>query len=108
MKNIADLYKLSPVQQDLLIDDRVGQVVYALRGRLDRSRLQRACKQTLARHGVLRTAFYWKNLEKPVQALQQNATLSIAEPDPEDVDAFIEADRRRTFDLSHAPLLRLS
>jgi amino acid adenylation domain-containing protein len=108
MKNIEDLYKLSPVQQDLLTESQVGQAVYTLHGPLDRALFNQAWEQAIARHENLRAAFHWKNLEKPVQAIQQNASLEIACHGGEDVAAFIEADRQRGFDLNRAPLMRLS
>lgn len=108
MKNIEDLYILSPVQQSLLNETQVAQAVYTLRGPLDSSRIKQRWEQALARHPALRTAFHWKNLEKPVQVIQQNVSLPFAEHDASDVAEFIEADRRRGFDLNRAPLLRLS
>jgi non-ribosomal peptide synthetase component F/alpha-ketoglutarate-dependent taurine dioxygenase len=108
MKNIDDLYKLSPVQQDLLTENQVGQAVYALHGPLDPALFNQAWERAIARHDNLRAAFFWKNLEKPVQAIQQNVSLPITYHDDEDIAAFIDADRRRGFDLNRAPLMRLS
>ena len=108
MKNIDDLYKLSPVQQDLLDGSQVAQAVYALHGRLDHSRFKQAWEQAIARHATLRTSFYWANLEKPLQAIQQNVSLPIAEHDDGDIASYVEEDRLRGFDLNRAPLMRLS
>ncbi|HET7287329.1 MAG TPA: condensation domain-containing protein, partial [Pyrinomonadaceae bacterium] len=115
MKNIDDLYKLSPVQQDLLNDRLSAQAIYAIEGQLDHARFKTAWEQALARHVTLRTAFYWKGLEKPVQAVQQRPSLLFevydwrsANEQSQKLEALISDDRKLSFDLNRAPLMRLS
>ena len=68
-------------------------------------------------YSVLRTSFHWENLQQPVQVVHRSAKLSWEEHDltPCEPDArrsaiqhYLAADRRRGFDLSQAPLMRLA
>jgi amino acid adenylation domain-containing protein len=123
--NVEDLYKLSNVQQDVLsqcLSEAAGaaharQSGYTLKGTPDQAIFAQAWQQVVARHAVLRTAFYWENLDKPLQVVARRAELSCewldwrdaanGEPD-ERLQAFLSADRRLPFDLNRAPLMRLA
>ena len=123
--NLEDVYELSPLQQGMLFhalhapeaSPYVVQLAATLRGALDADAFRRAWSAAVRRHPVLRSAFFWEGLEKPLQAV-----LAGAEPewesadwrglDPAEaqarVDAYLAADRARGFDLGRAPLLRLA
>ena len=70
----------------------------------------------MERHSVLRTTFHWDGLEKPLQAVRPEVSLDWHEEDwrglPEAeqqrrLDAFIDSDSERGFDLTRLPLMRL-
>lgn len=78
--------------------------------------LQTAWEQTIQRHAILRTAFAWKKGPRPLQVVGRNVQLSMAITDASELSAndfeeqfreLLVADRRRGFDLSKAPLMRL-
>lgn len=95
----------------------VEQYSFALQGDLDIDAFAAAWNALVARHGVLRTAFAWSDLEEPLQAVYKRVTLPIEEKDWRNLesdeqdgqlDAFLEEDQRLGFDLKQAPLMRLA
>jgi non-ribosomal peptide synthetase component F/thioesterase domain-containing protein/acyl carrier protein len=125
VKNVEDIYRLSPLQEGLLVKalstagSGVGfeQSAYVLRGAFDSAAFVRAWELVLARHPVLRTAFYAAEIDRPVQVVRRHLDLPFRCEDWQQVpaaeqlprfDAFLEADRARGFDPSRAPLLRLA
>jgi NRPS condensation-like uncharacterized protein len=94
----------------------VTQVTCTL-GNLNVSALEQAWQHVIDRHPILRTAFAWKNLEKPVQVVGRKVGVPLAQYDwrplsaseqEERLEAFLQADRQRGFVLSRAPLMRLT
>lgn len=125
MKNVEDIYPLSPIQQGMLFHalyDRAAgvyleQKTCALHGQLDVSAFESAWRRVVDRHPILRTAFVWQGLEEPMQVVRQKVKLSCKREDwreltPEDRQArsseFLQADRAQGMDLSRAPLMRLA
>lgn len=117
MKNVADVYHLTPVQREVLSDPRSARVVQArrkLHGELDSEALERAWRELLARHTMLRTCFLTQ-LEEPVQVVRQQVKLVYERYDcgdePERAQAELEQlllmDARREFDPARAPLFRV-
>jgi amino acid adenylation domain-containing protein/non-ribosomal peptide synthase protein (TIGR01720 family) len=124
-KNIENIYSLSPMQQGILFhtlyEETAGvyqvELAWTLRGRLDVPALSRAWQEVVDRHPVLRTAFVWERVEKPVQVVRKKVTIALEEvdlrdlPEPErDAAArrFQEELGKRGFDLTRAPLMRLA
>ncbi len=125
LENVADVYPLSPVQRGMLFHSiadpdptvYVTQITTELRGRLDRPAFKAAWSDLVARHPLLRTAFLWDGLDEPLQVVREAAELEWYEaswdglPPPEQrrcLDALLEEDRRRGFDLAAAPLSRMA
>ena len=123
--DIEDILSLSPIQKGLLFHSLYApdagvyfqQVHCVLRGNLDLQAFRQAWQQSINRHSILRTSFFWEDLEEPVQVVNREVTLPIELEDwSELADSeqqsrlldFLEADRRRGFELSRAPLLRLA
>ncbi|HKP82394.1 MAG TPA: amino acid adenylation domain-containing protein, partial [Pyrinomonadaceae bacterium] len=124
--NIEDILSLSPMQKGLLFHSLYApdsgvyfqQVHCVLRGNLNIEAFKEAWQQALNRHSILRTSFFWEEeLKEPVQVVNREVTLSIELEDWSELTAaeqqsrlvdFLEADRRRGFELSRAPLLRLA
>ncbi|MDQ1558188.1 MAG: hypothetical protein QOD32_1248, partial [Pyrinomonadaceae bacterium] len=122
---IADIYPLSPMQQGMLFlalnapgsGMYVEQVTYTLRGELDLAAFERAWQHAAARHAVLRTSLLWEDAGEPLQIVEQEVKVPFAREDwcalphaeqETRLRAYLEADRRRGFDLAHAPLFRLA
>jgi amino acid adenylation domain-containing protein len=124
-ENLEDIYELSPLQQGLLFHTIYApesgvyfeQFSWTLQGNLDVSAFKRAWQQVIERHAILRTAFYWQELEKPYQVVYSQVPLpwkyedwqGISEIEQKQkIEAFLQLDRQQGFDLTQAPLIRLS
>src|SRR5581483_2794143 len=124
MKNVQDIYPLSPMQQGLLFHTLEASLegIYCEQSRftfhgLDVARFQDAWRVVIERHPILRTAFMWEGLDEPLQIVRQQVALPWEEQDwratpvaqqPERLEAFLLADRARGFTLGKAPLMRLT
>ena len=123
--NIEDAYPLSPLQQGMLfhtlLDPGSGvdieQLLCELHEALDVAAFQRAWRCVVARHPVLRTNLHWENLSEPQQEVHAQVELPWEEQDwrgiagsdrDERIAEFLDADRRRGFELTRAPLFRLT
>lgn len=119
--NVQDIYALSPLQDGILFhhllttdsDPYLGitQKVFKERANLDH--YLTAIQEVINRHDILRTAFVWKKLSKPVQVVWRNAPLSITELklDPKDGSISDQLTQRYNpgrykIDLTQAPLVR--
>ena len=124
-RSVRDIYPLSPTQQGMLFHSLYGpksgtyivQVSYTLTGNINLEAFEQAWQQLIERHTILRTAFVWDNLASPVQVVGQRATLPIVWLDWQELSnkkqqqSFMEwlrTDRQQGFDLSTAPLMRLT
>jgi amino acid adenylation domain-containing protein len=124
-KNIEDIYPLSPTQEGMLFHSLfapasgvyVGQKSYKLQGNLDIDAFKQAWQQVMDRHPILRTAFVWGNREKPIQIVGRWVKLPLEQQDwrglhpsqqAKQLETFLQADRRRDFEFSKAPLMRLT
>src|ERR1044071_5408843 len=75
--DIEVISELSPMQQAMLFHSLYapGSGVYVLQmslrlaGRLDIPAFERAWRTVVARHAILRSAFFWEGLEKPAQVV---------------------------------------
>lgn len=113
MKNVADVYHLTPVQRDVLNDPRSARVVQVRRkvhGDLDSEAFEQAWKELLARHTMLRTCFLTQ-LEEPVQVVRQQVKLVYERYEcgdkPAELEELLALDARREFDPARAPLFRV-
>jgi len=120
-----EVYPLSPMQKGMVFhtvsapgsDVYVEQLDSALRGDLDPAAFRSAWEIVLQRHAPLRTAFAWTGLPEPLQVVGPRVrlpleTLDWRELSGEDRLARLaelrREERNRGFDLSRAPLMRLS
>jgi natural product biosynthesis luciferase-like monooxygenase protein len=101
MKNVADVYHLTPVQRETLRNTHVAQARWKIHGELDSDAFQRAWLQVLARHAMLRTCFLTQELKEPVQVVRQQVKLHYERRDPNTVEP------QHQFDPARAPLFRL-
>lgn len=122
---LEDSYALSPLQQGMLFHSlsaphagvEIEQVVCALHENLKAGAFEAAWQSVIQRHAVLRTSFRWQDLDQPLQEVQATVHCRLEQHDwrglPADegetrLAAFLQADRRRRFELDRAPLLRLT
>ncbi|EAU68580.1 condensation domain protein [Stigmatella aurantiaca DW4/3-1] len=120
---IADIYELAPMQHGMLFHSLldpsaamyVEQLSCEVRGNLPIERWKQAWQHMLERHAILRSAFLWEGLEKPVQVVAAEAEVPwhiedlrhLSEDEKQRrVSSFLKEDSQRSFDLGVAPLLR--
>ncbi|HEY2739428.1 MAG TPA: amino acid adenylation domain-containing protein, partial [Thermoanaerobaculia bacterium] len=125
MKNVEDLYPLTPLQKGMLFHTLlapesavyVSQLTCTLPADLDPGCFRQAWETLVRRHGVLRTAFLWEGLDEPLQAVRKTVSVPWQELDwrglPEDGQEhrftdLCHRERHTPFSLARAPLLRFS
>ena len=123
--NIEDIYPLSPMQEGILFHalytpETMGyfeQFSYTLEGDLNMSVFEQAWQTIVARHPILRTLFAWEKQNQPLQIVRQKVTVPFTYQDwrpypPAEqqakLEAFLISDRKQGFNLSKAPLMRLT
>ncbi len=124
-KNIEDAYNLSPMQQGMLFHSLyapaygvyVEQVSALFEGNLDVIAFEQTWQQVVDRHPCLRTAFVWEDLKNPLQVVGRRVQLPIvmhdwqymtAEEQQQGIQELLQAEQIRGFELSKAPLMRLT
>ncbi|HEU4451769.1 MAG TPA: condensation domain-containing protein, partial [Longimicrobium sp.] len=123
LHELETVHELSPLQQGILFralyepasEAYFIQLACTLAGGLDPAAFRRAWDEAVSRHGALRSAFRWEELEKPLQIVFRAAEMPWREEDwrslePAERDArwqaHLEADRAGGFALHQAPLAR--
>lgn len=125
LAHIEDIYDLSPTQQGMLFHSLsapdsgvyVVQLCLTLRGVLNQTALQQAWQDVISQHSILRTAFQWEGLEKPLQVVYRQPQVPLqvldwqndtSEQQAQQLDAFLQRDRQQGFNLGNPPLMRLT
>ncbi|HEX6083721.1 MAG TPA: amino acid adenylation domain-containing protein [Thermoanaerobaculia bacterium] len=111
----ARLFPLTPTQQGLLfhrfLDDHAGtdvqQLVYRWHEPPDLRALERAWQRLGEQHPVLRTGLRWEGLPEPRQEVHDAVAVPVERP-AGSLEEYLEADRRRGFDLTQPPLFRVA
>src|SRR5438874_1094929 len=123
MRNVEDIYPLSPMQQGMLFHTLQApksgmyfeQLSGVLGGDLQVAGFEWAWQQVLKRHPSLRTTFLWEGLDEPLQVVRKRVELPWIQEDWRGLslheqqgrfEAFLEADLGRGFELGQAPLMR--
>jgi amino acid adenylation domain-containing protein len=123
--DLEDVYPLSPMQKGMLFHTLLApdagvyfeQLGCRLRGDLRAGVFRRAWQRVTDRHPVLRTAFNWETLDRPVQVVHRRVELPWDEQDWRGLadadwtmrlEEHLAADRRRGFALDRAPLMRMA
>ncbi|EJL20546.1 amino acid adenylation enzyme/thioester reductase family protein,thioester reductase-like protein [Brevibacillus sp. BC25] len=121
-RNIEDIYTLSPLQQGMLFHslyasdsgDYVVQFAIHFKN-LNVPVFEQAWQKVMDRHSILRTYFIWEGLNQSHQIVRKEVIVSLRQEDwrhlhsdvqDEMFTAFLEEDRRRSFDITHVPLSR--
>jgi hypothetical protein len=124
-KNIEDIYPLSPIQHGMLFHSLQlpemplyhTQSVYTFNGKLNLTAFKDAWQQVANRHTILRTSFYWEELDKPLQVVHRQVEVPVEYQDWQQFDrleqqerlkSFLESDRLNHFDFAQAPLMRVA
>ncbi|HEY9667535.1 MAG TPA: condensation domain-containing protein, partial [Coleofasciculaceae cyanobacterium] len=125
MKIIEDSYPTSATQKQLLLyslyDQETGiyieQIICSLHENVNRSALIQSWQQVIARYSVLRTHFYWENFNHLMQGVDKQVNLPLEQQDwrhfskleqEDKLQDYLQCDRKRGFDISEAPLMRLA
>ncbi|MEL6772593.1 MAG: condensation domain-containing protein [Bacteroidota bacterium] len=123
MKNVEEVYPLSPMQEGMLYHSLrapqeglyVDQYAVRLRGALDAAAFAEAWRRTVERHSTFRTAFVWEGLSKPVQVVRRQVDLPWDELDWRDEAAPTErlkelarTQRSTGLELARAPVMQFT
>jgi amino acid adenylation domain-containing protein/non-ribosomal peptide synthase protein (TIGR01720 family) len=124
VKNVEAVCPLSPLQEGILFhaiegDESFNYIVqYSATAncRIDADLWERAWRDSVARHAALRTSFVWETTDRPLQVVRNEAELKLERIDWRDTgeeeqrrraEDLLALDRRTTFNLRSAPLIRL-
>jgi amino acid adenylation domain-containing protein/non-ribosomal peptide synthase protein (TIGR01720 family) len=122
---VEDVYPLTPLQEGMLfhaLEGPAGAGAYHTDNRLslheiDADALARAWGALVERHPVLRTAFVWRGVERPLQVVLRGVEAPVERldwrgADEVEVEArvaeYVRADRAQGFAPERAPLLRVA
>jgi len=125
IESTTDSYPLSPMQQGMLFhsltDGEPGvdieQVICTLNEPLDVPMFAEAWQQVVNRHAILKSQFRWTGAAGPCQEVQQKVTVPVSLLDWRDLppleqratyETWLKTDRERGFELTQAPLIRIS
>lgn len=118
---VADIYPMTPLQQGMWFHARSTespvyreQSVMLLQGALDTEAFEYAWTQLLAKHSILRTAFFVTS-QRPVQLVLEYCKLPLQIDEPQHYDDTVNArlallaeqEYRKPIDLNNAPCMRL-
>ncbi|MCZ7672451.1 MAG: condensation domain-containing protein [Chloroflexi bacterium] len=122
-ENIQDLYTLTPTQRAILFHTLYAPEtgVYVEQNAVEIHDLDVACfiqawQQVIQRHAALRTAFFWEEVEEPLQVVAKELSLPLTQLDWRGLDDtqqmtqledLMAAERQQGFALSVPPLFRL-
>ncbi|PTR07479.1 non-ribosomal peptide synthase protein (TIGR01720 family)/amino acid adenylation domain-containing protein [Nitrosospira sp. Nsp5] len=120
--DLEDIYPLSPMQEGMLfhtlLDPDSGiyveQLLHSFANDIDIEAFEQSWRCLVMRHPALRTTFHWKGLDAPLQVVHRDAQLDCVHLDWREssrinqrLDDFLDADRKRGFDLPKAPPMRI-
>src|SRR5260370_23353655 len=98
-------------------DVYVGVLLLSITGKLDPEPFEQAWQRIISRHSIFRTSFAWEELSEPIQIVHTHARLSVQQLNWSDIaeqsaierlQDFAVEERLRGFDLSAAPLMRVT
>jgi hypothetical protein len=122
---IEKVYDLSPMQEGMLYHSLLEenteayfvQISFSIKGLLDIKVFEKAIKQLVQRHEILRTTFFYKNVKKPKQVVLNNKKAQINFRDLSDlteeessnfIKSYFLDDRKHKFDLERDTLIRFT
>lgn len=125
VNQVEDIYPLSPLQAGILFhyvyapesEAYFQQLGYVLQGDLNISAFVQSWQDVIERYPILRSAFYWQELDTPIQVVCRSIHLPVEEYDwrglshaeqTTQLTDYLKADRMRGFQLEQAPLMRIT
>lgn len=125
MKNIQNIYPLSPMQQGMLFHTLLSpetevyseQLSCIISGELLLEAFRQAWEKVIERQDILRSSFIWDDLDEPLQVVHKDVSLNFrvldwTEHDTKNTDKMIRDvmadDRKNRIDLSLAPLMNIT
>ena len=121
---VEDIYELTPIQKGILFhslyDSQNGlylfQATFTIKALLNIDAFAEAWRQVIQRHTILRTGFYWQDLEQPLQVVYKQVTMPLEDRDWRDIkleqqeqlNSFLKSDRANGFDLTQPCPMRLT
>ncbi|HLP62842.1 MAG TPA: condensation domain-containing protein, partial [Candidatus Deferrimicrobium sp.] len=121
--DLEDLYTLTPMQEGMLfhtafdhtVHSYFEQTSYRLQGDLNIGLVEKSLHELLKRHDILRTAFVYNDIERPVQVVLKERTVDFYFEDIRNtagkenyIDEFKAKDRGRPFALGSDSLMRVA
>ncbi|MHA4812674.1 condensation domain-containing protein, partial [Flavitalea flava] len=123
-EQLEGLYRLSGLQEGMLFhslyDQQAGAYIEqfsCMVRKLDPAAFKLSWESIVAHHSILRSGFFANVFSIPVQAVYRQAAIPMEILDWREmpvseqeaaIKAYDDSDRRRGFDLSHAPLMRIT
>ncbi len=121
--NIEDIYPVTPVQNGMLFhclyDSEMPlyffQHIHTVRGKLKVELFEKAWQIVIDRHPILRTGFYWEDVDTPLQIVYAQVKVPVSLYDWSEMDSveqqkqfesFLVSDRQKSFDFSQPCLMR--
>ncbi|MCP4150443.1 MAG: non-ribosomal peptide synthetase, partial [bacterium] len=124
---IEDIYPLAPMQEGLLFHFLFEknpslyfeQISYRLYQKLDVNLVEKSVNELLKRYDILRAAFLYDEVERPIQVIRKNRRVDFCHEDigrhsqdPDKIDALVKEykgkDRMRSFELNRDVLMRVA
>ena len=122
---IERICRLTPLQDGMFFEalrkqdsgETIYQLCLRLEGALSPSLLRESWRAVIRRHPILRTSFHYERLDLPVQVVSDDAEPEWQESDwrgtpaeeiEQRLNAMLDEDRTRPFELGRAPLMRLA
>ncbi len=124
MKNLEDIYPLTPMQEAMLLHavgnpdstELNSHIVFELPDECHVSQLEIVWAKLIDRHSVLRTGFHWKSEQGPLQfvlgsAVLESEVVELKSGSSESVELqkarILSADKQKPIDITKAPLMRV-
>jgi surfactin family lipopeptide synthetase C len=122
-KNIENIYPMTPMQEGILFHTLnapqtgiyIVQSGYQFNNGIDLPAFKQAWQQVINQHSVLRTSFHWQQHQEPFQVVHKQVELPWQDYDwqaeknkQQELETWLEKDRKEGFNLAQAPLMRLS
>ena len=124
-RSSVESYFLSPMQEGMLFHSLhqpsagfdIEQLVCSLPEHIESTALKWAAEQVVNRHAVFRTSFKWLLVREPIQVVEATADVTFVSDDlsgfppmvqTEQVERYLEDDRRKGFAMDRAPLTRFA
>jgi hypothetical protein len=113
MKNVEDIYPLSPMQKGMLFHTicapqggvYVTQLMGVVTGERCVSALESAWSQVIRNHAILRTSFVWEGMDEPVQVVHREAALPVERHAWQDFDTREKDSRLQQFSIALCGLI---